>query len=265
MIVKLNRFPDGKSKAFIMSYDDGTIHDRKLIEIFNKYNIKGTFHLNSSLLDKEGFITSDEIKDLYKGHEAAVHTVNHLDLTCIPIDIITKEIHEDRVTLESIMKYPIKGFAYPYGTFNDLTVKLLPSLGIEYARTTKPTYDFCVPDNFYSWHPTCHQKDNLLDTMERFLAREKKYGMAVMKVWGHSYEYDRDNNWEDIEEFCRMYGNIEDIWYTTSSDFVMYIKAINNLRFSASGNIVHNISAIDVWISVDDKPIKVQAGSIIEI
>ena len=40
-------FPNGKSKAFTMSYDDGTIHDRRLVEIMNRYGIRGTFNLNA--------------------------------------------------------------------------------------------------------------------------------------------------------------------------------------------------------------------------
>ena len=34
-------FPQGKHKVLTMSYDDGKIFDRKLIEIFSKYGIKG--------------------------------------------------------------------------------------------------------------------------------------------------------------------------------------------------------------------------------
>ena len=49
-------FPNGKSKAFTMSYDDGTIHDRRLVEIMNRYGIRGTFNLNAGsgpdLLDR---------------------------------------------------------------------------------------------------------------------------------------------------------------------------------------------------------------------
>ena len=40
-------------KYFIFSIDDGTIYDKKVIEIFNRYGIKGTFNLNSGL---DGFI-----------------------------------------------------------------------------------------------------------------------------------------------------------------------------------------------------------------
>ena len=40
-------FPDGKRKAFTVSYDDGWPQDRRLIGLMNKYGIKGTFNLNS--------------------------------------------------------------------------------------------------------------------------------------------------------------------------------------------------------------------------
>ena len=40
-------FPQGKHKALTMSYDDGKEDDRRLVEIFNRYGIRGTFHVNS--------------------------------------------------------------------------------------------------------------------------------------------------------------------------------------------------------------------------
>ena len=40
-------FPGGKHKALTMSYDDGKEDDKRLVALFNKYGIKGTFHLNS--------------------------------------------------------------------------------------------------------------------------------------------------------------------------------------------------------------------------
>ena len=36
-------FPGGKAKALTMSYDDGKVQDRRLIDIFNKYGIKGSY------------------------------------------------------------------------------------------------------------------------------------------------------------------------------------------------------------------------------
>ena len=41
-------FPEGKTKALILSYDDGSKHDRELVKLMNKYHLVGTFHLNSN-------------------------------------------------------------------------------------------------------------------------------------------------------------------------------------------------------------------------
>ena len=75
-----NCFPEGKTKVLTMSYDDGTPADEKLVNIFNKYGIKGTFNLNAGLYDnpRYGRLPKERIKDLYKGHEVATHTYTHL-------------------------------------------------------------------------------------------------------------------------------------------------------------------------------------------
>ena len=43
----LMRFPGFLSKAFTLSYDDGPVWDRNLIEMMTKYGVRGTFNLNS--------------------------------------------------------------------------------------------------------------------------------------------------------------------------------------------------------------------------
>ena len=67
-------YPGGKHKALTMSYDDGRSYDRRLVEIFNKNGIKGTFHLNSGLFDRGDRVMPEEISTLYAGHEVACHT-----------------------------------------------------------------------------------------------------------------------------------------------------------------------------------------------
>ena len=64
-----------------MSYDDGKIFDRKFIEIFNKYGIKGKFHLNTGIMPvDEDRIQLSEVKELYKGLRSIVpykHSPNY--------------------------------------------------------------------------------------------------------------------------------------------------------------------------------------------
>lgn len=42
-------FPNFRHKALTLSYDDGRISDRRLIELMAEYEVKGTFNLNSGL------------------------------------------------------------------------------------------------------------------------------------------------------------------------------------------------------------------------
>ena len=118
-------FPEGKSKALILSYDDGAKQDIKLVELMNKYHLIGTFHLNSNKLgsDKDfNYLKKEEIIDLYKGHEVSVHSANHPSLVVLSkIDIIY-EILDDRKELERLVGYPVRGMAYPFGNTDEKVI-----------------------------------------------------------------------------------------------------------------------------------------------
>ncbi len=45
----LMRFPEGKSKALTLSYDDGVEQDKRLVSLMAEHGIKGTFNINSGL------------------------------------------------------------------------------------------------------------------------------------------------------------------------------------------------------------------------
>ena len=69
-------FPGFRSKALTFSYDDGQQYDRRLVELFNHYRLKATFHLVSGLFDRDPWVSSREVRDLYQGHEISCHTLN---------------------------------------------------------------------------------------------------------------------------------------------------------------------------------------------
>ena len=58
MISVFMRYPEGKAKAVTFSYDDGVKQDERLAKIFDKYGMKATFNLCSSVSRSENF--SDE-------------------------------------------------------------------------------------------------------------------------------------------------------------------------------------------------------------
>ncbi|WP_432422539.1 polysaccharide deacetylase family protein [Thermoanaerobacterium saccharolyticum] len=258
--IRFSYYPDGKKKALTMSYDDGQVYDRRLVDIFNKYGIKGTFNLNSGMFDAEPYVSKDEIKELYDGHEVAVHTVDHPYLTLIPKEELVYQIMEDRKNLETLVGYQVRGMAYPFGDYNHKVAKKLKSFGIEYSRTVNSTKSFRIPSDFLEWHPTCHHDQDVIEKLKDFKNVPKWEQMPLFYVWGHSFEFERNGNWELIEEFCKMAAFDEDVWYATNIEIVNYINALKSLKFSADGSIVYNPSAIPVWIEVDGEAIKIDSG-----
>ena len=199
-------YPNGKRKALTFSYDDAQVFDRELIRIFNKYEVKGTFHLNSGTLSdkKDGtefFISKEEVPELYKGHEVAVHGVEHRNLPNLNKSQMVVEIGEDRKALEKLTGYLVQGMSYAFGSYNDQVVEVLETLGIKYSRTVRATNGFFPPESFLTWHPTCHHAGNLMELGQRFLDTPDYIELPLMYVWGHSYEFGNINDYSLIENF----------------------------------------------------------------
>lgn len=133
-------FPGGKFKVLTFSYDDGKIEDRRLVKLFNKYNLKATFNLDTGIIDPAIRIPQEEWPELYKGHDIAVHTFTHPTMIRLNDYAALKEILEDKVNLEKIFNRPIYGLAYPNGSYDSRIVDIAKSVGIKYARVTNDKY-----------------------------------------------------------------------------------------------------------------------------
>jgi peptidoglycan/xylan/chitin deacetylase (PgdA/CDA1 family) len=263
MRIRLDRFPGGRNKAITLSFDDGTVTDRRFVAKLNEYGLKGTFHLNSGFFGRAGYIEANEVATLYKGHEVSVHTFNHPFLEQSPPDQIAQTILTDRKELEALTGYPVRGMSYPFGTYNDRVIAMLPSLGIEYARTVASHGRFDMPDDLYRWHPTCKHLQ-MVETAETFIAYQPLFSkMALLYVWGHTAEFERDQNWELIDRFGELVGGRNDIWYATNAEIVAYMQALERLRFSSDCHLVHNPSAIPVWVSCEVDPVEIPAGHVV--
>jgi len=270
------RYPGFLSKALTLSYDDGSIHDVRLVEKMKEYGIKGTFNICSSYLHRNsgGFSLSlDEAKRLYEGDdtEVAVHGYEHLTLTAVDPSVATRDIMADRDFLEKEFGKVIRGMAYACGAYNDDVVDMLRHCGIEYARTTKSTEDFALPTDWLRLPATCHHKnprlmelaDKFLDsTVASYFWRNKP---KLFYLWGHSFEFNNDGNWEILDRFFEKVGGKDDVWYATNGEIYRYCTAFSRLRFSAGLELVDNPSAIDVYINVLGNEVIVPAGKTVRV
>ncbi len=253
------RFKGGKQRAVTLSYDDGVVFDKKLIEIMSKYGIKGTFNINTQTYHPEGEdyaenggkLKLSDAKKLYleSGNEVAVHGLTHPFLENLSTLEIMHELLEDKKNIERDYKTLARGMAYPFGTYDDRVLRIMEDCGICYSRTVNSTENFNLPDNWLTLNPTCHHNNpKLMELTERFL-KEDRYGTPRMfYLWGHSYEFNNDNNWNVIEEFCKFIGGRDDIWYATNIEIYDYVKAYESLKVSYDKKIIHNPSALDIWV-----------------
>ncbi len=259
-------FPQGKPKALTFSYDDGPKEDRALVALFNKYNLKGTFNLNSQwLINRESNgdmgVRASEVKELYAGHEVAVHGLTHPFLERLPVDAMMYEILKDRENLEKISGQIVRGMAYPFGTYNDDVVRVARDAGIRYSRNCGTHHSFKIDRDWLRMPSTCHHADErLFELAEKFTNRTPPERWTEIEgwlfyVWGHSYEFRCDEDWNRIEQFFKVVSNRDDVWYATNIEIYNYITAYDSLEFSTDMSIVHNPSAIDVWLKHNEKDV----------
>lgn len=254
-------FPGGKFKALTLSYDDGKKEDRRLVDIFNRNGLKATFNINSGIRNDPDRISPEEMPELYAGHEVACHTSTHPTIARCPLPFVAKQILDDRAELEKVMKYPVRGLAYPNGSYNESITGLLPSLGIEYGRIVGSSGGFSIPEDYYHWKATCHHNCNLMEYAKQFAELYKSQYLYLMYVWGHSYEFPLKDNWTLIEEFSEYIGGRDDTWYATNIEIVDYMKACDRLQVSADCTFAYNPSVQSVWLEVGGKKIEIKGGN----
>lgn len=268
---KYMRFPEGKEKALTFSYDDGVEADRRLLEIFKKYALKGTFNLNSKTFDAQCWhkkLNEEETYKLYSdcGQEIALHGARHIFLDKVPLAEAAYEVISNREYLEKKFERTVRGMAYAYGAFNEDIKRVLRDSGVAYARTTRSTFSFGIPDDWLEWNPTCHHTDEEFAALtEKFLsfspsAQLKHREPLLYYVWGHSFEFDDHDNWDSFVSFAQKISGREDIWYATNMEIRNYAEAYKNLVFSLDGERAFNSSYMPVWIEIRGKVYKIDGG-----
>ncbi len=276
------RYPDGKAKAVTFSYDDGVPEDQQLAAIFDKYGMKGTFNFNYPM--REGVFTPEQVKEYFlsKGHEIAIHGANHRPNGNLrPIEGI-RDVLDCRLALEEKLGLIIRGMAYPdtgitllgnFTTYEQIR-NYLAELDIAYARTLgTDNTSFMLPEDFYAWMPTTrHKSPKIMEYIDTFLNIDtsvKAYHAGrvprLLYVWGHSYEFSADNNWDLIETICQKLSGNDELWYATNMEIYNYVQAYKSLQYSADGHMVYNPTLLKVWLDVDGKLYSVSPGETIRV
>lgn len=267
MIHKL--YPYGKRKAFNVTYDDGVIQDIRFIKLLNQYKLKGTFNLNSSLMENEfewihesGCVVKRlkmcDVKSLYAGHEVASHTLTHPYMDSLTKEEILYELSMDKANLEKVFGEEIKGFAAPFDFYSELIEMCVKECGFEYARISEENYSFSPQNEFYKWRATIlHSSDKLEDLVQQFIETNEE--LALFQIVGHTYDLDVENKWDIIEKVFKVISKQNDILPMTTIEIINYLKAMNNVEIT--NRYIQNNSDVSLWFDIDNKICEVKPNT----
>ena len=276
----LLRFPGFKLKAVTASYDDGLKSDAKLIEIFKNHNIKATFNVNSTFMTEEDergdtrYNSSLKSLDVYSNDfvEVACHGAKHIPVDRVDSAVAVNDLVSDRVSIEKTFRKVVKGLAYANGLCDENSAILASKCGFSYARTINQTESFELPTNWLLWDPTTRNiSKRFFELAEEFISlEESKYFWfnepKLFYFWGHSFEFSNDNDWQRMDDFCKLFDGHDEIWRATNGEIYEYVTAFDRLEFSADGSFVRNPSAVDVYVKYfNNKSYVIEAGKTVEL
>ena len=227
-------YPGGKKKAFNITYDDGVLQDVRFVALLNKYGIKGTFNLNSQLMQEAYSWThpsgmpvtrlSPELaKDLYAGHEVASHTLTHPYMRDLSDAELYRQLKTDKDNLEKLFGREVKGFAVPFDYYDDRIADCAKACGFAYARKSEFTGNFTPCTDAYHWKTGIyHIRPDLTDFVAAFLNTREE--LAVCQIVGHSYDLDAENLWGTMELICAAVSQRDDVWFCTNAELVEFLR-----------------------------------------
>ena len=198
------------AKYFLLSFDDGTIYDRRFVELLNRYRMKGTFNLNSGLEDFVWYYEDrfpvrrqilSEVGDLYRGHEIASHSLHHHWLNTLTPPQISREIGEDCERLKKCFGLEEIGFGVPFTACGEREIRIIRKL-TRYIRLSEFAESFELPQDPY--HIPIHGLYNDADIREKIAAfAESDPEDSLFVMAGHSYELEVLDHWDYIENLLQ--------------------------------------------------------------
>lgn len=174
-----------------MSCDDGCASDVKVALLADKYEIPCVFYWPvewHSLAYDKGYkpLNFFEAYDIACDYEVGAHTITHRHLTKIPLLDAKREIYDCKEVLERLFDVQVTKFCPPRGYTNkDLD---------EYVYNIYESQRLTKGDGLVHVHPDSGANDNMP-------WQEAAKGLEEVELWFHSWELDKFNLWQELEDF----------------------------------------------------------------
>ncbi len=246
-----------KKTIITTSWDDGNKLDLKVLDLLDKYGLRGTFYIPKSHQSKT--LSDPEINVVCRRQEVGAHTLNHVNLSAVDLTTAREEIRGSKDYLEDLTGKDIEMFCYPFGHFNNEVRQEVKAAGFLGARTTKE-FDIRYPDDFFSFNTSLHiypfpfrKRDESHYHLSKFLFQplQKKYSgiralglplrswlswdnlsrsvfdhaleiNGLYHIWGHSWEIERYGLWDKLESHFKYISRRDDCLYLTNGEALKF-------------------------------------------
>lgn len=250
--MRRNTMKDSRIVSVTTSWDDGHKLDVRLAALLKKYGIKGTFYVcpQDREFKSEDLLNPQELLSISEDFEIGGHTITHPHLAKIPLSEASDEIAQSKIYLEELLQREVTAFCYPYGNYNGEVKDLVKKHGYKLARTTR-RYAFDTPQDTFALPTTFHTYAHYSDLHKIFFFSHfspvdvkknwdwEKLAIAlfehtcqtggVFHLWGHSWEIEKYNGWQKLENVLAYIARKQDVLHQTNTELLDNYQQVKDL------------------------------------
>lgn len=144
---------DGKDKAVAFTWDDCSYGIKDVASVFNKYNLKTTFFVNTAAISdrylKVRFFYKQSLESILKevekqGHEIGSHTHNHINLSKVSLDDVDYELNHSSKEIQKYLGYYPTTLSHPESCYNPQIDSIMHLYYLDSRYTTKKDQDSLI-------------------------------------------------------------------------------------------------------------------------
>lgn len=135
------------AKPVMISFDDTRLdHYTVALAELNKYGFKGVFFIMTVSLNRPGYMSKEQVKQLAdEGHAIGLHTWNHKNVKTFTEEDWSIQVTKPRDQLNAITGKPIDYFAYPFGLWDKRGLEKIKGYGFKAAFQLSARRDESLP------------------------------------------------------------------------------------------------------------------------
>lgn len=214
------------------SWDDGHPLDLRIADLLSRYGVTGTFYIPRDV--RWPTMTAGQIRELASRFEVGAHTLDHTPLDRAPGEEALDQLSGSREWIEDVTGKPCRAFCFPQGRYRReqlplvreagyLAVRTIELLSTDWPRRVEGLALIPTTVQAYPHSPLAYARNALKRRSVRNLFRARALFCGrdwrelavnllertlaeggVFHLWGHSWEIEQEQEWDQLEELLAL-------------------------------------------------------------